>query len=99
MSVRDFERLGYNVVIFPVTAFRAMMKAVKGSLLELKQKGTQRDILGSLMTRTEFYDLIDYKWYENTDKRVADAAKKLVKGRNRAASRVRNLDSNDIEEP
>ena len=85
MRARDFERLGYDVVIFPVTAFRAMMKTVKGVLLELKRKGTQKDILGSLMTRSEFNELIDYGRYESADRLAADAARALMKGRARDA--------------
>jgi methylisocitrate lyase len=82
MSVSDFDAIGYDVVIFPMTAFRAMMKAVKGTLLELKRRGTQKGILDSLMPRSEFYELIDYDWYEKADKKTAEAARKLL-GRRR----------------
>lgn len=81
MTAHDFERLGYNVMIFPVTTFRATMKAVKDTLVELRRKGTQKDMLGTLMTRTEFYDLIDYYKYEKADKQAIDAARRLRKGR------------------
>jgi len=80
MAAKDFEELGYEMVIFPVTAFRSMMKAVEGTLTELKSKGTQKGILGSLMTRNEFYDLIDYYRYEEADRRALGAAKRLRKG-------------------
>ncbi|MDA4125298.1 MAG: methylisocitrate lyase [Thaumarchaeota archaeon] len=81
MKVADFEELGYSLVIFPVTAFRAMMKAVRETFRELKSKGTQKGILGSLMTRAEFYDLIDYYEYETADKKASDAARRLRKAR------------------
>ena len=77
MTAGDFEELGYEMVIFPVTAFRSMMKAVRGTLTELKAKGTQKGILGSLMTRNEFYELIDYHLYEEADGRALEAAKRL----------------------
>ena len=77
MTVKDFDDLGYDVVIFPVTAFRAMMKAVEGVLRRLKSEGTQKGVLGSLMTRSEFYDLIDYYRYEEADEKALRAAKKL----------------------
>jgi len=80
MAAKDFEELGYQVVIFPVTAFRSMMKAVEGTLTELKSKGTQKGILGSLMTRKEFYVLIDYYRYEEADRRALGAAKRLRRG-------------------
>ena len=77
MTAKDFEGLGYYLVTFPVTAFRAMMKAVKETLTELKTRGTQRGMLGSLMTRNEFYELIDYHRYEEADSRALKAAKRL----------------------
>ncbi|MDG7011067.1 MAG: methylisocitrate lyase [Nitrososphaerota archaeon] len=80
MSAKEFEDMGYNIVIFPVTAFRAMMKTVKETLEKLKLEGTQRGMVGSLMTRKEFYDLIDYDMYEAADARALAAAKRLRKG-------------------
>jgi methylisocitrate lyase len=77
MRADEFEALGFNIVIFPVTAFRAMMKAVKGTLEKLKSEGTQKGMLNSLMTREEFYDLIDYHRYEQADKSALNAASRL----------------------
>ncbi len=77
LTASDFQKLGYNVVIFPVTAFRAMMKSVKATLQELKSKGTQREMLDSLMSRKEFYDLIDYYSYERADRKTLEAARRL----------------------
>lgn len=80
MTASEFEDMGYNLVIFPVTAFRAMMKTVKETLQRLKSEGTQRDMLDSLMTRKEFYDLIDYYRYEEADEKALRKARKLLKG-------------------
>jgi len=77
MTAKEFEEMGYNVVIFPVTAFRAMMKAVKETLEKLMAEGTQKNMIGSLMTRREFYDLIDYYRYEEADRMALDAARRL----------------------
>ncbi|MDE1858631.1 MAG: methylisocitrate lyase [Thaumarchaeota archaeon] len=79
LSAREFEEMGYNLVIFPVTAFRAMMKAVKDTLEVLKKDGTQRGMIGSLMTRKEFYDLIDYRRYEEADAKALGTARRLRK--------------------
>ena len=79
MAAKDFEELGYEMVIFPVTAFRSMMNAVRGTLTELKARGTQKGILDTLMTRDEFYDLIDYRTYEEADRRALGAARRLRK--------------------
>ena len=77
MTAKEFEELGYDLVIFPVTAFRAMMKAVKTTLAELKAEGSQKGVLGDLMTREEFYELIDYYKYEEADRKALEAAKRL----------------------
>jgi methylisocitrate lyase len=77
MKAQEFEALGYNMVIFPVTAFRAMMKAVDGTLTELKAKGTQKGMLGDLMTRSEFYELIGYDRYEAADKKALEKARRI----------------------
>jgi methylisocitrate lyase len=80
MTAKEFEDMGYNLVIFPVTAFRAMMKTVEETLGMLKTEGTQKGMLDSLMTRKEFYDLIDYYKYEEADKNALKAARRLRKG-------------------
>ncbi|MDG6990442.1 MAG: methylisocitrate lyase [Nitrososphaerota archaeon] len=77
MTADEFEALGYNMVIFPVTAFRAMMKTVKEVFRRLMVEGTQRGMMEELMTRKEFYDLIDYYRYEDADERAMGAAKRL----------------------
>ena len=77
MSAKEFDELGYEVVIFPVTAFRAMMKTVQETFARLKAEGTQKGMLRSLMTRKEFYDLIDYYRYEEADGRALRAAKRI----------------------
>ena len=78
IPVSEFERLGYRLVIFPVTTFRVMMKAVQEALGELAEKGTQRDLLGRMMSRDEFYDLIGYRAYEGADERTASRARELL---------------------
>ena len=52
ISVQEFEKLGYRLVIFPVTAFRVMMKSVQDALGELAATGTQRGLLKQMITGT-----------------------------------------------
>ena len=79
ITASEFQRLGYNLVTFPVTTFRAAMKAVERTLHGLKNEGTQKRMLDSLMTREEFYDLIGYSQYEVADKRAAESARRLAR--------------------
>ncbi len=83
ITAKEFMDAGYKIVIFPVTTFRAAMKAMKDVLLELKEKGTQKYILDRLMTRQEFYELIGYYEYEKHDADVAAKAESLIKSKSR----------------
>ncbi len=67
ISVRGFEALGYNLVIFPMTAFRVMLKAVSDAYETLLAEGTQESLLGRMKTRAELYDLIEYRRYSEQD--------------------------------
>jgi len=77
-TVKQFSEMHYKLVLFPVTAFRAAMKAVENAFNEIAKKGTQKGILKKLMTRREFYELSDYYSYERLDKEIARKAKRLT---------------------
>ncbi|MEM4971775.1 MAG: methylisocitrate lyase [Sulfolobales archaeon] len=79
LSLKELEDIGYKLVIFPATTFRASMLASKKILEIIRDKGTQRDNLDMLMSRAEFYSLIDYYRYEEEDKRVDAKAREIVK--------------------
>jgi methylisocitrate lyase len=68
LDVAAFGRLGYRLVLFPLTAFRSAMKAAQLTLAELAAKGHQRDRLASMLTRAELYDLLNYEGYEARDR-------------------------------
>ncbi len=69
-TVNEFEDMGYNMVIFPLTAFRVMLKTIKNVLERLKTDGSQKDLIKEMFTRQELYDLIGYKDYEGVDKKI-----------------------------
>lgn len=60
LSVAEFQTLGYAGVLFPVTALRTALRAIRELLAELKLFGTQRDWLHHMITRQELYDLLRY---------------------------------------
>ena len=64
----EFEDLGYRLVLFPVTALRMATKAIEQGLLELKNHGSQRELLGRMHTREQLYDLLGYAEYEQRDR-------------------------------
>jgi len=74
MSAQEFEQLGYAAVIFPMTAFRLMLRAVDDGLRALASAGTQRDLLELMRTRAELYELIDYDDFTRREQRYAAVA-------------------------
>jgi methylisocitrate lyase len=63
LTVKEFEELGYRVVIFAVSAMRVALKAMEAFYADLKRAGTQTGWLDRMMTRAELYDLIGYGRY------------------------------------
>jgi methylisocitrate lyase len=60
--------LGYRLVLYPLTAFRAALRAAEETLKDLKTKGHQRDRVPEMLTRAELYDLLGYAGYEARDR-------------------------------
>lgn len=69
LTVAELGAMGYKMVLYPLTAFRAAMRAVADTLVLLRDGGHQRDALPRMMTRAELYDLLGYQGYEERDRR------------------------------
>jgi methylisocitrate lyase len=67
LTVKEFEALGYRLVLFPVTALRVASKAIETVLKELKSLGTQQRSLDKMQTRQRLYELLRYAEYEKRD--------------------------------
>jgi methylisocitrate lyase len=68
LDVAAFARLGYRMVLFPLTAFRAALKAAQDTLADIQGLGHQRDRLPQMLTRAALYDLLDYANFEKRDR-------------------------------
>ena len=75
LSSKELEAIGYRMVIFPLTAFRASLLTMESVYSELSSKGTQRNIMGKLMTRKKFYEVIGYDAYEKDDADIFSSKK------------------------
>ena len=62
-----FAELGYQMVIFPVTALRVMLKAIEEFYAELLETGTQAGWMDKMRTRQELYATLDYPDYSAKD--------------------------------
>ena len=56
---------GVDMVLYPLTAFRAMSKAAEEVFKEIKTSDNQESLLKNMQTRDELYDVLDYHSFEN----------------------------------
>lgn len=55
---------GVGMVLYPLSAFRAMNKAAELVYQTIRREGHQRDLIDRMQTRTELYDAIGYHAFE-----------------------------------
>jgi methylisocitrate lyase len=67
----ELARLGYKMVIWPVTALRVAARAMEECYALLAQAGSQHALLERMQSRRELYDLIRYEDYEALDATIA----------------------------
>ena len=79
LSAKELEKLGYRIVIFPLTAFRGALKKIDEVYSSLSRKGTQREFISNMMSRKEYYDLINYSSYEDEDKKLKEKSTKIMR--------------------
>ena len=58
--------VGVEMVLYPLSAFRAMNKAALNVYSAILNEGSQQSQIESMQTRAELYDFLDYHSYENT---------------------------------
>jgi methylisocitrate lyase len=71
----ELSSLGYRAVIYPLTAFRAAMRSAQEALIALRDRGTQKDLLPRMQSRTELYDLLGYSDWERRDQEYFSTTK------------------------
>lgn len=60
LPCQELAKLGYRMVIFPMSAFRVAMKASAEFLRDLKKNRTQKNWIDRMQTRQELYQLLEY---------------------------------------
>ena len=63
-SKEELKEAGVDMILYPLSAFRAMSKAAEGVYSEILEKGTQQDLIDRMQTRDELYELLDYHTFE-----------------------------------
>ncbi|CAI2377015.1 unnamed protein product [Moneuplotes crassus] len=61
IDFEEFGKIGYDIVIYPVSTLRIAMKAVESFLSLLKEDGNVNASLENMLTRDSLYELCNYK--------------------------------------
>ncbi len=64
-TVDELRSAGVGLVLYPLSAFRAMNQAALRVYQTVRREGTQKSALESMQTRDELYDFLDYHAYED----------------------------------
>jgi methylisocitrate lyase len=64
LSVEALRAAGIRLVLYPLTAFRAMSAAADRVYRTVRSAGTQAELLPSLQTRDDLYEVLEYHTYE-----------------------------------
>ena len=63
-TVEELKAVGVGIVLYPLSAFRAMNAAALKVYEGIRKDGTQRHVLDTMQTRAELYDFLGYHAYE-----------------------------------
>jgi len=62
----QLSEVGVEMVLYPLSAFRAMNKAALNVYSAILNEGSQQSEIENMQTRAELYEFLDYHTYENT---------------------------------
>lgn len=63
-TTTELASAGVSIALYPLSAFRAMNKAAENVYCALRGDGTQKNVLDTMQTRAELYDLLGYSAFE-----------------------------------
>jgi methylisocitrate lyase len=63
-TVDELKDADVGLVLYPLSAFRAMNKAAENVYGAIRRDGTQKNVIDTMQTRMELYDRIDYHQFE-----------------------------------
>lgn len=63
-TVEELRSAKVGMVLYPLSAFRAMNKAAENVYTALRRDGTQKNVIDTMQTRMELYDRINYHDFE-----------------------------------
>ncbi len=63
-TVEQLKAVDVAMVLYPLSAFRAMNRAAQNVYTAIRRDGTQQQVLDTMQTRMELYEAIDYHTFE-----------------------------------
>lgn len=63
-TVEELASADVSLVLYPLSAFRAMNKAAENVYKAVRRDGTQKNVVDTMQTRMELYEAINYHSYE-----------------------------------
>jgi methylisocitrate lyase len=63
-TVAELGAAGIRLVLYPLSAFRAMSQAALAVYGAIRKEGTQKNVVNLMQTRAELYDVLGYHDYE-----------------------------------
>jgi methylisocitrate lyase len=63
-GIDELRAAGVSLALYPLSAFRAMSAAALAVYQAIRREGSQADLLESMQTRGELYDVLGYQAYE-----------------------------------
>ena len=63
-TVEELRSVNVSLVLYPLSAFRAMNKAALNVYKTVRSEGTQQSIVDTMQSRSELYDYLDYHKFE-----------------------------------
>ena len=64
-TVEELKSVGVGMVLYPLSAFRAMNKAAEAVYTAIRRDGHQKNVVDLMQTREELYDRIGYHEFES----------------------------------
>jgi methylisocitrate lyase len=65
-TTEELASVDVSLVLYPLSAFRAMNKAAENVYTALRRDGTQKHVIDTMQTRMELYDAIGYHAFEQS---------------------------------
>jgi methylisocitrate lyase len=64
-TVDELREVGVQLVLYPLSAFRAMSESAIRVYETIRTQGTQKEVVGQMQTRAELYEVLNYYSFED----------------------------------